>query len=424
MAVFRSLLEVERFLICESNRSIELKERNEVKGSLKRLRAFREAWSFSVLVFTACSPSFCVPVECSSIIRQLGTTLVQIRLLSPDLNAKQINEVLEVVQGVNELVQPALRVPVSEVVELRRKGWEHFYGIGPRITVPYQSAWMHEVRKGVLRERVKHPKYTRAAVAHEQGHAIFDLNMHSRVPEWKSHMEKLEAIQKARELIAVALETRFEIEDKLIENGLVREDRRALSVFEALLRDRLPDGRINGGLPSAYTHPLFSEWERAKKLERDAFETMSRVNSDDTLKLNAHMEPFTELFADCVAVLYFEDGAVISKGVNYAGFAGKTFEERRKLASTRGRDFTARYKASSWNHTNPHALLGPVRSHLWKYYLNNPMFRTKRAEILAKLLDVIADEAKELKSLEPREVNERLINSIEDQFQSLSSRIQ
>jgi hypothetical protein len=120
---------------------------------------------------------------------------------------------------------------------------------------------------------------------------------------------------------------------------------------------------------------------------------------------------YHEFFADVVAVLYTGEGDSVSKSLYFTGIQanpeGKpsvcpnSFPECRssnkvKLKNsmavvTASRSFLdRRNQLPAWKGVHPldgHNLFAPARFHIWKYYLSNPAFRAKKAEMAKVVIE-------------------------------------
>jgi hypothetical protein len=355
-------------------------------------------------------------IECAPVLRQVGASRFLVTVAEDGITPKQQAEILEVLRSVDDLISPTLKVPPQQSVALSLRG-KASYDL-QTVFAPYQIEFEIKLKSDDAKLISKHPSMSKAGQAHEYGHAIFDLNLEGRVPGFKDSLDRLRIVDAAHTRWQNSLGEIAKIESEMKSRGLIAKN--DLRVWESISRDRLADGSINGGTPKKFSDPIFEQWSAAKKRSLDLRAAIPDLLPDD-VRMLTRREPYSELFCDSLAVLLYNDGSAVHRGVYLAGiYAHKDRAEA--IRSTEGRDFTARIKPETWRNNTAHGLLGPARAHLWKNYFSNPRYVDKKAEMLDLLLDVIADELKGAGDMEPRAINERAIRAIDEKFKILANR--
>lgn len=352
-------------------------------------------------------------IECGPVLRQIGASRFLVTVAEDGITPAQQLEILEVLRAVDNLISPTLQVPSQQPVALSKKG-QASYDL-QTVVAPYQVEFEITSKSNEVKFISKHPSMSKPAQAHEYGHAIFDLNMEGRVPGWKDYLTRLRTIDAAHTRWKGSLDELSEIESEMKRRGLISKN--DLRVWESISRDRLPDGSINGGIPEKFSDPLFEQWSAAKKRSLDLRAAVSDVLPEDG-RMHTRAKPYAEVFCDSLAVLLFNDGQAIHRGVYLSGIYAHN-DRAEAIRSTEGRDFTARMKLETWRNDTPHGLLGPARTHLWKNYFSNPRYADKKAQMLDLLLEAIADEIKVGGDMTPRAANERFIQAIDLRFRGL-----
>jgi hypothetical protein len=352
-------------------------------------------------------------IECGPELRQLGASSFLVTVAEDGVTPKQQAEILEVLRSVDDLISPTLKVPPQQSVALSKRGAAR-YDL-QTVFVPYQIEFEIKLKSDEAKLISKHPSMSKAGQAHEYGHAIFDLNLEGRVPGWKAYLARLRTLDAAQTRWQNSMGELDQIESEMKRRGLIGRD--DLRVWESISRDRLADGSINGGTPKKFSDPIFEQWAAAKKRSLALRGAVPDVLPDDG-RMHTRAVPYSEVFCDSLAVLLYNDGSAVHRGVYLAGIYAHN-DRAQAIRSTEGRDFTARIKPETWHNNTPHGLLGPVRTHLWKNYFSNPRYADKKAEMLDLLLDVIADELKGAGDMEPRAANERAIRGIDEKFKIL-----
>jgi len=157
------------------------------------------------------------------------------------------------------------------------------------------------------------------------------------------------------------------------------------------------------------------------------------------------MNPYDELWADLVAVVYLHDPMAMAKGINFSlsketenerSFNRKTFLEdssqetgkrpfkiKSRIFDRLGEAYAQSIIYTRWSRDpefDPYAILDPVKYHIWTQYLNHSFYKDNPRKILfliAKALDQeiqVYGENPELSTISPREMNERLIQRIDE----------
>lgn len=112
---------------------------------------------------------------------------------------------------------------------------------------------------------------------------------------------------------------------------------------------------------------------------------------DEAFILNNISASYNEFFADIIAVIYSQKGDAIYDALFRTGLG---FETNKSFIA---RDFTNRSnEITKWNPTQDdleiHNLLAPARYHVWKYYLDNPVYAHNKGVIAKEVLKAISRE--------------------------------
>ncbi len=134
------------------------------------------------------------------------------------------------------------------------------------------------------------------------------------------------------------------------------------------------------------------------------------VNYPNNFELEDILAPYHELFADALVVIYTRDPEIIKKGLAHPTRPDQNMDQER--------DFSLNHSYEQWHESEAHALLSPVRSHIWKLISKiNPEQRTNQ-EIVRTLYIALRDEIlersenRELWNLTVPEINKRLIRKL------------
>ena len=235
---------------------------------------------------------------------------------------------------------------------------------------------------------LKHPKFTQAVIAHEYGHAFFYENMRQRFPDIFSPVSKFE--------------TKY------------------VSVTAAIKKMRASEENIKSQLVLANAASDEVKAERLSKelrIIQHGSLLEASMESEAVLiplqRLRRTLEPYSELFADAVAVRVFNDPSVMRRFYQSANGHGV----RRSMVPAT--DFSRNHRAEHWNLTEPHVLLSPTRTHLWRQYFSNPAY-ARYPDLMSRLLAAIGKEVRShvnvTEQLSPRKMNEQLIKAIDEEM--------
>ena len=123
-------------------------------------------------------------------------------------------------------------------------------------------------------------------------------------------------------------------------------------------------------------------------------------------------EAYSELYADLVTVLFYEDGQAMRKGLEFKGDPNDAVEYR---------DFTTGVGLENWKPVDGvHETLLPVRTYLWEKFLKDgKLFKSdKKAEFLAAFTEILVQHihkrvtTPELQSSTAQSRNEWLIEDL------------
>ena len=228
----------------------------------------------------------------------------------------------------------------------------------------------------------KNPIYTSYAWAHEYGHAIFQKNLERWEYDGKVWimLGKFTADIIQMELSMMKIQVQLEI---------------CYAKRAKLDSDSSERSKLN---------------EEISSLEKDldsVLESSDHLAGDEiieTIKLRkAIADPYNELFADLVGVLYSFKGDAISDTLNRT--RAWTENDLGFRDGVIGRDFTSKKnRLDNWKVKKMiHVLFAPVRYHLWEKYLEKHLRKDKEKSFRGKMLGgVFAAIKKELEKIYPR----------------------
>jgi len=324
----------------------------------------------------------------SALFRETGVTQARAEIAHPELvlefpegsplPSKMVQQAEHVIHEVDEMLGGVLRPPKKLKLILSNRsekaaalGANPAKGEMPLIYAPFQLE---------SAGRVKHPIFSRAALAHEYGHIL----IHETFPDWIPGVyRKIERLKRK------TLERLKGIGDETSE--------------------------YNADLVRKRTLMLSADDPRTKELA--ALKKALDAAEMKYYEVSIYSSAYQELFADTVAVALEGDGKAIYRTLHRTGTKDPI---KTKLANAR--DFTRKYSVSRWRATQKHVYFSPTRAYLWKHYLSNPEFRRQPQEIVRKLYLAIRREFLDLYStgklekISPSDANRRMIEAIERQF--------
>ncbi len=267
------------------------------------------------------------------------------------ITCEQVGTVGTVLQEVNKLVDGKLGVPKTPYLNLIDEDG-NAYLAGNIINVPM---------KIIFDGYGKHPIYTHAVWAHEYGHAIFGHNMKYALKDWaemdrnmKSYIEfMMKYTLRATRLQKYAYE---------------------LDQLKKAHSDDLE--RIN-----YLAKQIDQIQEQINAMEKES-EKFNDLNFHDDL--NTFSGGYNELFADTVAVMHAGGkGDIIADSLFRTGL----WEDKNYKSMIKNRDFTNREnRIERWKVvTEEHDNFAPTRYHLYKYYIDNPIYRRYKGYVVYKL---------------------------------------
>ncbi len=243
----------------------------------------------------------------------------------------------------------------------------------------------------------QHPKFTDLVLAHEYGHAIFESALRDRVPIID---EKLRIYRKTN-----AMHKRFQSMEKELEELMVK-------------RDKLDK-----------ESPEYAELsETIKKLKYETYDLDEAVfeSGEGFYRLKKQLEPYEEMWADLVAIMYSGD----PKGVFHALYFTGDHDPLRKKGYF-FRDFSksfgaARYEewkqliethADEYFEVLPHLVLVPARYYFYQKFIGDLRNQIDWPFVMNRLItaftEVINNEKIKLHDVEDIErINQVLITSL------------
>jgi len=129
---------------------------------------------------------------------------------------------------------------------------------------------------------------------------------------------------------------------------------------------------------------------------------------------------YSELFSDVVSVLYLRDG----RANRDATFCACQSEYNGDNFSARLRDFTERHDEKGWEFQGPYAMMGPMRTWLWKHYLNRPVSQRLSGDVLHMMILAVGEQIKvRLENPDvdwsPEKINRELMRGFQEKMDSL-----
>lgn len=122
----------------------------------------------------------------------------------------------------------------------------------------------------------------------------------------------------------------------------------------------------------------------------DNYQQVKSLWTQDAALARDIQKPYTELFADLVAVLYADDGSAMKKTMTLKGMPDN---EKRK---TRLYDFLANISLDEYTGNDVHLVFGPARSYIGSQLLNFPMSLQEKQNVLNLVASSMLEEMNQL----------------------------
>ncbi len=257
------------------------------------------------------------------------------------LTCNRVDQIASIVFSLQKVLVPSgLTLPKSLDLKILHKFDNAYYAWG-QVVLPYSLT---------IDKFEKHPNHTLNVWSHEFGHAIFNESMGKLIPKWNDLK------------FAMALLMPLYNEQGKLASELEKEN----DPFKVV----------------AIQTRLKEITEKMKEIRKTFYEAFI---------LNDISASYNEFFADIVAVIYSQKGDAIYDALFRTGLG---FETNKSFIA---RDFTNRSnEITKWNPTQDdleiHNLLAPARYHVWKYYLDNPIYAHNKGVIAKESLRAISRE--------------------------------
>jgi len=305
------------------------------------------------------------------------------------LKPKRVAEVLEVLKQVSALVRTAkFETPQELTIHLSYQATTGISG-GGHLHVPYQMA---ESKGASGKNWTKHPKFTRAVIAHELAHEVFHLTLKKRFPE-------LDDLR-----IRTAEESRKRTQARADEYDRLKKE-----------RDLLADLMTKESPRTKASSAKLAELEAAMAKNKKAVTDQGLAGMWHGRPLDG---PYNELFADVVAVIYARDPEGMRDGIYFTG------ADKDSRKSAHWRDFDGPPGPVPWSEGEEHVALQPTRKWLWESHLAQSK---DPVPILRAVFEGIYKEVTEryrtgVWELPPDEMNRRLIERIDAEIKQASTK--
>ena len=223
------------------------------------------------------------------------------------------------------------------------------------LVAPYQM---------VINGKSKNPVFTRGVELHEFGHAIFNENMELVLKKSPALLKRWTA---AKKIIAKTANDKA----KLLKKDLLSE-----MLVKKIDATKAPA-----------TSPIMAEFEALQLTLQDEEHKLMSVYSDNQQVLEEMGElfqvltPYNEFFADVVSVVITEDAQSVANALHFSNYKDIPYEDRsfERRRSKRPQDGT------------PHNFYSLSRNYIYKYYLSNPLYKSKgKAWLIRKGLESVA----------------------------------
>lgn len=356
-------------------------------------------------------------------------------------------------------------------------GGAHYSPAKRSVSVPHW--FVEEVNEQIIK---KHPKYTKAVQIHELGHAFLDALLRSQSEFWNrlhNDIDKLSLLQAegselGKQSYAIIKNSLSEIQsvkytelwNKMMEPSkhsaeldleyqkiLLYEPTNQKKLSELTHELKLSNDEFDLKWQELYNFVeislgpvLFKEYMSFKVQEGLLNQQIQSLNKsvDDRRNLT---NPYDELWADLLTVVFLKDPLAISKAITFTSAEKakkiRSFQRRLRpegLPTDRerrpshikaeshdrlGNSYVRINDITRWGlseRLSDYSVLDPVKYHIWKYYLTNPIYRGDPKRLLSTVAKVLTKEIQtrgetaELYQLSPREMNERLIKFIDLSF--------
>ena len=235
-------------------------------------------------------------------------------------------------------------------------------------------------------------------LAHEYGHAVFSSNLRKRFPELFAPFQK----QGRAYVKNLQLTAKIEAEmDQVLKAVQIAESQSPAAQAEVIR------------LTSSYG-------ELNRKVIR--LKNELKVLGPPLQELKNAVSPYSEFFADLLTVHTFKNPEAIRNGLE------RVERSARGTPAFQGRDFKIMHDVQGWEYGEPHILLAPVRSHVWKKYLSRKPY-AGTPQVLTHVFNAIISELKlntirgvaQIPVDEPqvlRKMNADLIRAIDQEMKS------
>lgn len=230
---------------------------------------------------------------------------------------------------------------------------------------------------------------SRAAILHEYGHYLFDAYCIQQ--DWRGYVEVRNLQVLLGQVTAAIDDNACEIEKATNELSKTTDPQKREAQEKAL-----------SGLRS-----------RAAALSNEAKELVSISRELPTTEI---VVPYSELFADLIAVLVTRDGTALVKALSGPE---NPIEDRDFTRSLDLAAWAKSHRAGLFSSVDPHILLDPTRSFLGERFLKTHLRDANFSAIASLVLDAIRSEVESRASdatlgdrLNPAAVNERIIKEI------------
>lgn len=318
--------------------------------------------------------------------------LSPLRYADPRPTLREVDQIAETIQSVNETYSPVLSMPKSINVRLLKKirvdsdllsgAFGEIFSV-PRASFRWESGTINVgISLETIDKNVQSPQRSLPATVHEYGHAIFSENLERVMPDFHEVGDLLR------------LHHRYSRQIKAFPGG-----------------DRLdgfcPIFLANGTGGNKTNEAINANCPEFREIVLKQKALVDRISAQ---KWISKMTPYHELFADVIAVL--ESGNKEAMGDALA-FIRSPIRDPRSLDL---RSFTNCPAASEATETKPHGYFSPVRCEIGKF-IKSTMTKVEKAQLASKVFDVLAADLKRAISSktmpDPVEDNTRLIHELQ-----------
>lgn len=136
----------------------------------------------------------------------------------------------------------------------------------------------------------------------------------------------------------------------------------------------------------------------------DNYQHVKALWSEDAELARDIQKPYTELFADLVAVLFANDASAMRRAMTLEGMP------KREKLKARLYDFNSDISLEDYTGDDEHLVFGPVRSHIGRQFLKFPMANKDKQTVLNIVATSMIEEMNQLWSTRTKPADFRALN--------------